>query len=149
MTPVCPLMEPAARAGTNWISFLHAYQKHHLLASRLSPHVSIVRKSLLSPPHARRTTPSRDAVVAFELTSLHELGAAKLLPPDIFTNIMALKGSDFTPEQVDSAANVGEIVAVVKEEIGCLKVYAMSNERDVGAPMRLTIDGTFAEELHF
>ena len=69
--------------------------------------------------------------------------------PTSLTNIMALKGSDFTPEQVDSAANVGEIVAVVKEEISCLKVYAMSNEQDVGAPMLLTIDGTFAEELHF
>lgn len=34
-------------------------------------------------------------------------------------------GTDFTAEQVDNAANVGEIVAVVKEEIGCLKVCPM------------------------
>lgn len=33
-----------------------------------------------------------------------------------------MMGSDYTPEQVDNAANVGEIIAVVKEEIGCLKV---------------------------
>lgn len=41
---------------------------------------------------------------------------------------MAIMTSDFTPEQVDNAANVGEIIAVVKEEIGCLKVSTMSNE---------------------
>lgn len=31
-------------------------------------------------------------------------------------------GNDFTAEQVDNANNVGEIIAVVVEEINCLKV---------------------------
>lgn len=34
-------------------------------------------------------------------------------------------GNDFTAEQVENAANVGEIIAVVQEEIGCLKVRSM------------------------
>jgi len=33
--------------------------------------------------------------------------------------------TEFTPEQVDAAANVNEIIAVVKGEISCLKVRAL------------------------
>ena len=36
-----------------------------------------------------------------------------------------IMGNEFTPEQVDNAANVQAIIAVVKEEIGCLKVSAL------------------------
>lgn len=31
-------------------------------------------------------------------------------------------GNDFTAEQIDNANNVDEIIAVVREEIRCLKV---------------------------
>eukprot|EP00752_Nemacystus_decipiens_P001889 g1819.t1 len=49
---------------------------------------------------------------------------------------MAIMNSDFTPEQVDNAANVGEIIAVVKEEIGCLKGFLA--DRDVEIVRRST-----------
>lgn len=38
-------------------------------------------------------------------------------------------GNDFSPEQIDNANNVGEIIAVVRKEIGCLKVRSLEGRR--------------------
>lgn len=60
---------------------------------------------------------------------VHAFGfLAPFSPSEARGNIQSgIMGNEFTPEQVDNAANVQAIIAVVKEEIGCLKVSALKH----------------------
>lgn len=52
-------------------------------------------------------------------------------------------GNDFTAEQVDNSNNVGEIISVVTEEIGCLKVHYS------GVPSHTHSSATCVSSLQF